>query len=138
VLPIWLQETLTASVLVPILHLIRSLLIFTAGGGTVVGYSDDDCGVQSEIYFTPSTSGDYDIQINEFNCLTNSTCMDMVVELTAIGGGVGCSSSGTNYPSGTFNPTTSWQVASTLIYAGEYLIIQRCCRHCLRMVIMRC
>lgn len=96
------------------------ITIFTAGGGTTVGYADDDCGVQSEIYFTPSTSGDYDIQINEFNCLTNTTCMDMVVELTAIGGGVGCSSSGTNYPSGTFTPTTSWQVASTLIYAGEY------------------
>jgi predicted RNase H-like HicB family nuclease len=44
----------------------------------------------------------------------------MVVELTAIGDGVGCSSSGTNYPTGTMNPTTSWQVASTLIYAGEY------------------
>ncbi len=96
------------------------ITIFTAGGGTTVGYADDDCGVQSEIYFTPSTSGDYDIQINEYNCITNSTCMDMVVELTAIGGGVGCSSSGTNFPSGTFTPTTSWQVASTLIYAGEY------------------
>lgn len=96
------------------------ITIFTAGGGTVVGYADDDCGLQSEIYFTPSTSGDYDIQLNEYNCLTNSTCMDMVVELTAIGGGVGCVSSGSQWPTSTLTPTTSWQVASTVIYGGDY------------------
>ncbi|MGE0637639.1 MAG: T9SS type A sorting domain-containing protein [Bacteroidia bacterium] len=96
------------------------ITIYTAGGGTTVGYADDDCGVQSEIYFTPSTSGDYDIQINEFNCLTNTTCMDMVVELTAIGGGVGCTSSGSQWPTSTLTPTTSWQVASTIIYGGDY------------------
>jgi len=98
------------------------ITIFTAGGGTVVAYDDDNCGVQTEIFFTPGTTGDYDIQINEYDCITNTTCMDMVVELTAVGGssGVGCPSTGSQYPSGTMTPTASWQTASTLIYAGEY------------------
>ena len=29
------------------------ITIFTAGGGTQVAYSDDDCGTQTEIFFTP-------------------------------------------------------------------------------------
>ncbi len=96
------------------------ITIFTVGGGTQVAFDDDNCGLQTEISFTPGTSGDYDIQVNEYDCITNTTCMDLVVELTAIGAGVGCSSTGTNYPTGTFTPNTSWQTASTVIYAGEY------------------
>ncbi len=96
------------------------ITIFTAGGGTQVAYDDDNCGTQTEIFFTPGTSGDYDIQINEYNCQTNTTCMDLVVELTGIAASVGCTSAGNNYPTGTFTPNTSWQTASTLIYGGEY------------------
>lgn len=96
------------------------ITIFTAGGGSVVAYDDDNCGLQTEIFFTPGTSGDYDIQINEFNCITNTTCMDMVVELVAVGSGVGCSAVGSQWPTSTLTPTGSWQTASTIVYGGDY------------------
>ncbi|MBL4655689.1 MAG: PKD domain-containing protein, partial [Bacteroidia bacterium] len=57
------------------------LTIYPAGGGVSVAYNDDFCGVQSEISFTPTISGDYDIMLDLFNCLNQSTCMDMIVEL---------------------------------------------------------
>jgi hypothetical protein len=55
--------------------------IFTSGGNLECAYNDDYCGVQSGIYFTPLTTGNYDILIDEFNCLSNNICMDLNVTL---------------------------------------------------------
>jgi hypothetical protein len=57
------------------------LTIFPAGGGPSLAYNDDFCGAQSSIDFTPSTTGDYDVQVNQFNCSTNSTCMTLYATL---------------------------------------------------------
>ncbi|PCJ28554.1 MAG: hypothetical protein COA97_01010 [Flavobacteriales bacterium] len=57
------------------------LSIYTAGGGLAEGFNDDFCGVQSLIFFTPIVSGNYDILIDEYNCLHNSICMDLIVKL---------------------------------------------------------
>ena len=57
------------------------LSIYTAGGGLAVAHNDDWCGSQSEIYFNPITSGDYDILIDEYNCLNNALCATLEVEL---------------------------------------------------------
>lgn len=55
--------------------------IYTAGGGLAVAHNDDWCGSQSEIYFNPLTSGSYDILIDQYNCVTNTLCASLAVEL---------------------------------------------------------
>ena len=58
--------------------------VYTAGGGTAVAHNDDWCGSQSEIYFNPLTSGNYDILIDEYNCVSNQTNSTLEVELVYI------------------------------------------------------
>lgn len=58
------------------------LSIFLAGGGNPVAYNDDWNGsAQSEIYFTPFVSGNYDILIDQYGCLSNQLCASIQVEL---------------------------------------------------------
>ncbi len=59
------------------------ITIYTAGGGSAVGYNDDLCANnQSEIYFTPFVSGNYDILLNEYDCQsTFLVSTTLVVEL---------------------------------------------------------
>jgi hypothetical protein len=58
------------------------ITIYTAGGGNAVAFNDDWPGSpQSEIYFTPLASGDYDILIDEYNCISNTECASLEVEL---------------------------------------------------------
>lgn len=58
------------------------LSIFLAGGGNPVAYNDDwNTSRQSEIYFTPFVSGNYDILIDEFGCLSNELCASIQVQL---------------------------------------------------------
>lgn len=55
--------------------------IYLQGGGLAVAHNDDWCGSQSEIYFNPITSGNYDILIDEYNCADNTLCASLEVEL---------------------------------------------------------
>jgi hypothetical protein len=61
------------------------ITVYTQGGGYAVAHSDDACGTQSEIYFTPLISGNYDILLDEYPCdwtiLVNT---DVIVELNYI------------------------------------------------------
>lgn len=58
------------------------ITIYSAGGGNPVAYNDDwSTSIQSEIYFTPFDSGNYDILINQFPCLSNQICASLQVEL---------------------------------------------------------
>jgi hypothetical protein len=59
------------------------ITIYPAGGGDAVAFNDDlQLGViQSEIYFTPFLSGNYDILIDKFGCLPESLCASVKVEL---------------------------------------------------------
>ena len=61
------------------------ITIYPAGGGNAVAFNDDWNGsLQSEIYFTPFVSGNYDILINKFGCLPESQCASLEVELSYI------------------------------------------------------
>lgn len=61
------------------------LSIFLAGGGNPVAYNDDwNTSTQSEIYFNPFVSGNYDILIDEFGCTSNQLCASLQVELRYI------------------------------------------------------
>lgn len=60
------------------------ITIYQAGGGNAVAFNDDWFGEQSEIYFTPIFTGNYDILINEYDCKSNSLCASLQVELWSI------------------------------------------------------
>lgn len=61
------------------------LSIFLAGGGNPVAYNDDwNTSLQSEIYFNPFVSGNYDILIDGFGCTPNQLCASLQVELRYI------------------------------------------------------
>ncbi len=52
------------------------MTLFNAGGGASLAYNDDFCSTQSEVIYTPTTDGSFDLQINQApGCLTNTTCM---------------------------------------------------------------
>lgn len=61
------------------------LSIFLAGGGNPVAYNDNwNTSLQSEIYFNPFVSGNYDILIDGFGCTSNQLCASLQVELRYI------------------------------------------------------
>jgi hypothetical protein len=61
------------------------ITIYPAGGGNAVAFNDDWNGsIQSEIYFNPFVSGNYDILIDEFGCTPNQLCASLQVELSYI------------------------------------------------------
>jgi regulation of enolase protein 1 (concanavalin A-like superfamily) len=53
------------------------ITIFNETGTTALAFNDDFCGLQSSVEFTPITSGTYLVQVNEFDCASNSTCMTL-------------------------------------------------------------
>jgi regulation of enolase protein 1 (concanavalin A-like superfamily) len=57
------------------------ITIYSAAGGTFQVENDDACGFQSEVDFTPTVSGDYDVLIDQFPCASNSICMTLNVTL---------------------------------------------------------
>ncbi len=57
------------------------LTMYTAGGSQAVAHNDDYCGTQSEIYFNPILSGDYDVLVDASNCVSNTLCATLEVEL---------------------------------------------------------
>ena len=58
------------------------ITIYPAGGGNAVAFNDDwNDSFQSEIYFTPFVSGNYDILINQLGCLPDTVCASLEVEL---------------------------------------------------------
>ncbi len=57
------------------------ITIYPEGGGNYIDYNYYGCGSQSEILFIPTSSGNYDILIDEYYCEPdNSICMYLVVE----------------------------------------------------------
>ncbi|MFI5219982.1 MAG: T9SS type A sorting domain-containing protein [Bacteroidia bacterium] len=68
------------------------ITIYPAGGGNYAAYDDDGCGIvggSSKIIFTPIVSGDYDILLDMYPCLSNQVDMDMVITLLSTGGSSG-------------------------------------------------
>jgi PKD repeat protein len=51
------------------------ITLYKQGSNTAEGYNDDygGCGSQSRLYFTPFTNGNYDIVMNSYPCLDNSS-----------------------------------------------------------------
>ncbi|MBI4649163.1 MAG: hypothetical protein HY738_21865, partial [Bacteroidia bacterium] len=62
------------------------ITIYPAGGGGVAGFNDDGCSLQSTIDFTPIVGGDYDILVDEWDCISNSICMTLSIQLVSTPG----------------------------------------------------
>ena len=61
------------------------ITIFPQGGGTAIVTNDDNgpacTGLQASIDFTPPTTGNYDIKLNQFNCTSSSVPTVVTVSL---------------------------------------------------------
>src|SRR5690606_9388581 len=59
------------------------ITVYTSGGTTCVAFNDDLCqNNQAEIYFTPFTTGNYDILLDEYDCQsTFIVSTNLIVEL---------------------------------------------------------
>lgn len=58
------------------------ITIYPAGDNNAVAFNDDwESSLQSQIYFTPIFSDDYDILINQYGCASNELCASLEVEL---------------------------------------------------------
>ena len=56
--------------------------IYNENGSEIVAFNDDFNGsLQSEIYFTPFVSGNYNILIDEIGCIDNNICSILEVDL---------------------------------------------------------
>ena len=56
-------------------------------GGTVEGFNDDDCGLQSTITWTATFTGQVTVLVSEYNCASNSTSTTLEWACTSCGGG---------------------------------------------------
>ena len=70
------------------------LTIYPSSGGAAVGFNDDFCGLASRIDFTPSSTGSYDILLDQTGanntCISNTTdCGQIIVTLIGNGAGLG-------------------------------------------------
>jgi subtilisin-like proprotein convertase family protein len=70
------------------------LSIYPSAGGASVGFNDDFCGLASRIDFTPTTTGSYDVLLDETGpnntCISNQTqCGEIVITLIGTGAGLG-------------------------------------------------
>ncbi|MEO8149547.1 MAG: M43 family zinc metalloprotease [Bacteroidia bacterium] len=68
------------------------ITIYPSGGGTALGYDDDGCGTTSgpsKVLFTPTVTGDYDLLLDEYQCLSNNIDMEMQIKLISTGGSTG-------------------------------------------------
>src|SRR5678816_2819211 len=74
------------------------LTVYPATGGNPIAYNDDGCGIYagpSYLEFTAGQDGDYDLLLDEWDCMDNTLGMDIYITLIAIGGGGGTGDCGT-------------------------------------------
>ena len=55
------------------------ITLYDNTGSGLLGYNDDSCGLQSFISYTATYTGQINILIDEYGCLSNTTDMELVV-----------------------------------------------------------
>jgi hypothetical protein len=132
-------EYLTATVCSGVSYLISTcgsswdtqITLYAANGSTSLAYNDDGCGDAnggSELLWTANFSGVIWILIDQWNCASNSSCVEVTIEQigTCVGTNNGCPNDNVLYsinatPSGTGNTVT---ISS--MYSGEYVAVNVC------------
>jgi UDP-2,3-diacylglucosamine pyrophosphatase LpxH len=88
-----------------------------------IAYGDDDCGDDAKITWVATYSGQVYVQVNLFNCLTNTVSSTLVYRLAAVPVVESCLYTGdlSQYPAGIFTPTSNvFTAVATNIFAGEH------------------
>jgi len=92
-------------------------------GAAVVGYNDDDCGVQSTVTWTATFTGTVDVLVDEFSCSNTGTGAELAVTCALpVQGGNGCNTNTTICTPGLAGPfgfsTPGTPVGSCLNWIG--------------------
>jgi len=81
------------------------ITVLNSISGAVIGYNDDDCGVQSTVTWTATFTGTVDVLVDEFNCSNSGLCTDLVITSTPpVQAGTGCNTNTTICTAGTAGP----------------------------------
>ncbi|NUO03048.1 MAG: fibronectin type III domain-containing protein [Saprospiraceae bacterium] len=99
------------------------ITLFNDTGGAYLAYNDDGCGAQSTVTWTATFTGAVRVLVDQYNCISNTTCMTLNASCTVQGSGSGCTTASYGlYPSSTYTPVCNG-IAGTITglgYAGEY------------------
>lgn len=92
-------------------------------GGAVLGYNDDDCGLQSTITWTATFTGQVTVLVSQFFCATNSICQQLDWACVSCGSSAITTCSDTFYdtggPLGNYSNNQNYSVTYCPAVAGQ-------------------
>jgi hypothetical protein len=59
------------------------ITVFNNANGTVVGYNDDACGLQSTVTWTATFTGTVRVLLSQYNCNANTSCATLTINCAA-------------------------------------------------------
>ncbi|MDX2359745.1 MAG: gliding motility-associated C-terminal domain-containing protein [Crocinitomicaceae bacterium] len=72
------------------------ITVYDAPGTTVLGYNDDDCGLQSTVTWVATFTGSINVLVDEFNCSNTGACTDLAISCALpVQSGSGCNTNTT-------------------------------------------
>jgi len=106
------------------------LTVYNNSNGQVLGYSDDECGVQSEVVWTSTFNGVVRLLVNEYPCASNfAATLLSVTQLSDCGGGGGQDVPCPNDNALWLDLTPAGPGLTEItecIFGGEYVTVQVC------------
>jgi hypothetical protein len=97
------------------------ITLYNAIGTVVLGYNDDACGLQSTLNWTATYTGQVQVLVDRFGCLSQQSCMNLNVTCTAAPP-VGCQND--NAVIDYVVPFCPGEINYTCVYAGEALEVE--------------
>ncbi|PHR18832.1 MAG: hypothetical protein COA38_19945, partial [Fluviicola sp.] len=107
------------------------ITVLNSATAAVIGYNDDDCGLQSTVTWVATFTGSVDVLVDEYNCSNTGLCTDLIVTSTPpVQTGTGCNTNTTICTAGQAGPfgftAPGPQVSSCLNFFGPsygYIIL---------------
>lgn len=97
------------------------ITLYNATGTLVLGYSDDACGLQSSVTWTATYTGQVQVLLDLYGCLSQQSCMNLSVTCAAAPA-VGCQND--NVVIDYVVPFCPGEVNYTCVFAGEALDVE--------------
>jgi len=99
------------------------ITVLNTATNAVIGYNDDDCGVQSTVTWVATFTGNVNVLIDQYPCVNSGLCTDLVITSTPpVQSGNGCNTNTTICSQGLAGPfnfsTPGPQVSSCLDFFG--------------------
>ncbi|WP_034062129.1 LamG-like jellyroll fold domain-containing protein [Lacinutrix jangbogonensis] len=92
------------------------LTLYDASGTTVIDYDDDTCAILSTITWTATFNGIVHVLVNEYNCISGTSCIDLSV--TWVGPEINIEGNNTSIPNGDVTPTLGDDTSFGLVAIG--------------------